>query len=40
MTASRNTRHGTIVAAHDRPGKARAHRAPLKHLAQIKKRKV
>jgi peptidoglycan/xylan/chitin deacetylase (PgdA/CDA1 family) len=40
MTASRKTRHGTMVAAHDRPGKARAHGAPLKHLAQIKKRKV
>ena len=40
MTASRGTRRGTTVAAHGRPGKAPAHRAPVKHLAQIKKRKV
>jgi hypothetical protein len=40
LTASRKTRHGKVVAAHGRPGKAHAHSAPLKHLAQIKKRKV
>jgi hypothetical protein len=40
MTASRKGRHGTMAAAHGRPGKVHAHGAPLKHLAQIKKRKV
>jgi hypothetical protein len=40
MTASRETRRGTTVAAHGQPGKAHAQGAPLKHLAQIKKRKV
>jgi peptidoglycan-N-acetylglucosamine deacetylase len=40
LTASRKTHHGTAVAAHGRPGKAHARAVPLKHLAQIKKRKV
>jgi peptidoglycan/xylan/chitin deacetylase (PgdA/CDA1 family) len=40
LTASRHARSGTTVAAHGRPGRVRAPGAPLKHLAQIKKRKV
>ena len=40
LAASRKTSHGTAVAAHGRPGRAHANGAPLRHLAQIKKRKV
>ena len=38
--AGHTTGRAAPVVAHDQTGKARAHEAPLKHLAQIKKRKV